>query len=345
MRTVRKAALILVCLVASLPAAPSASAAGSPYLVRDINPGSTTSHLGSLTNVGGTLFLRANDGVSGPELWKSDGTEAGTVQVKDIVPGLGGSYPGTLINVGGTLFFRATDDGITGRELWKSDPNVGVMVLEDPDGEVFAFCSGVLISSTAFLTVPECPGGVEYAQSIGGRAVVSFDPVLDPETSTLRTVEAGYLHPEVNFTNGFNLYGVAILARPVRGITPARLPTLDQLESVKKSQSLTVVGYGVEADCSGSGPCDYWFDGARRWATAQIAAIDPGTIELQINSTATGQGGVCSGDAGAPYFLGNSNVAVAVGDGETGQCHGISWAWRNDIAIARSFLDDFVTIP
>ena len=37
--------------------------------------------------VGKTLLFRASDGVSGAELWKTDGTEAGTVLVKDINPG------------------------------------------------------------------------------------------------------------------------------------------------------------------------------------------------------------------------------------------------------------------
>ena len=46
----------------------------------------------------------------GIELWKSDGTDAGTVLVKDIEPGSGGSYPGKLENSGqlltASLFFR-----------------------------------------------------------------------------------------------------------------------------------------------------------------------------------------------------------------------------------------------
>ena len=40
-----------------------------------------------LTDVGGTLFFTADDGTHGQELWKSDGTKAGTVLVKDINPG------------------------------------------------------------------------------------------------------------------------------------------------------------------------------------------------------------------------------------------------------------------
>src|SRR5262249_18382774 len=80
----------------------------------------------NLTNVNGTLFFTANDGITGTELWKSDGTANGTVRVRDInivSAGSGktqSSFPSNLINVNGTLFFTA-GDGSTGIELWKSN--------------------------------------------------------------------------------------------------------------------------------------------------------------------------------------------------------------------------------
>jgi hypothetical protein len=43
----------------------------TPFLVKDIFPGSSNSYPLYLTALGNTLFFRANDGVNGRELWKS----------------------------------------------------------------------------------------------------------------------------------------------------------------------------------------------------------------------------------------------------------------------------------
>src|SRR5262249_31217777 len=70
-----------------------------------------------LTNVAGTLYFSASDLVAGRELWKSDGTEQGTVRISDLKPGGLGSYPTGLTHVAGVLYFAA-DDGTTGTEPW-----------------------------------------------------------------------------------------------------------------------------------------------------------------------------------------------------------------------------------
>jgi len=99
-----------------------------PFLVKDIYPGSFGPYPGNLTARGNTLFFTAYDSVNGEELWRSDGTAAGTVRVADISPGDYGSYPSNLTVVGSTLFFQAYDS-VNGTELWKSDGTAAGTVL------------------------------------------------------------------------------------------------------------------------------------------------------------------------------------------------------------------------
>jgi trypsin len=210
-------------------------------------------------------------------------------------------------------------------------PNVGVMLVLDGDGELFEYCGGVLISPTVFLTNHNCPGAVEFARSIGGRAVITFEPILPwpPEGQAFREVQAGYIHPEANPQKVSNLYGIAILAEPVVGVVPAQLPTLHRMASIGKRDAVTIVGYG---------------DNSRRSASVAIGKVDPAMFSLLSNSKATGLGGVC-GDGGSPSFLEGTNIVVGVADGQVGRCNAISWAFRTDIETARSFIDDFVSVP
>ena len=79
----------------------------APQLVADINTLPFDASPSGFCEVGNLLYFTVNTTLNGRELWKSDGTEAGTVMVKDINEGSGSSYLGYLTNVGGTLFFQA----------------------------------------------------------------------------------------------------------------------------------------------------------------------------------------------------------------------------------------------
>jgi ELWxxDGT repeat protein len=123
-------ALAFAVLAAS--AVPVAASTG-PYLVKNINK-SGDSFPEQLTAVGDTLLFSADDGVSGRELWKTDGTSAGTERLKDIWPGPEAGWPSSLAGIGSLLYFSA-DDGVNGRELWVSDgTSAGTRMLEIQPG-------------------------------------------------------------------------------------------------------------------------------------------------------------------------------------------------------------------
>jgi ELWxxDGT repeat protein len=81
--------------------------------------------------VGNYIYFSAYTEDTGFELWRSDGTEAGTFLVKDIWPGTQGSTPMYLVSFKGKVFFSA-DDASYGREWWMSDgTEAGTRLLKD----------------------------------------------------------------------------------------------------------------------------------------------------------------------------------------------------------------------
>jgi ELWxxDGT repeat protein len=105
-------------------------------LVKDINTyadggGTYGSNPNHFTALGGFLYLQADDGTTGTELWRTDGTEAGTTSVKDINPGASSSYPQSLTALGGFLYFSA-NDGTNGYEVWRTDgTELGTTLVKD----------------------------------------------------------------------------------------------------------------------------------------------------------------------------------------------------------------------
>ena len=82
------------------------------------------------------LFFSAHDGLTGVELWKTNGTPEGTALVADIrpfdqSPNVYYFHVGMMTNVNETLFFTA-DNGTLGGELWKTDGTTqGTQLVKD----------------------------------------------------------------------------------------------------------------------------------------------------------------------------------------------------------------------
>ena len=116
-------AIALLMVAAGFFAAPPAAAQPASILKDIATTGVNTGGIDptELTGFDGALYFFADDGIDGRELWRADGTEAGTWRVRDICPGqCGSSFTTELVVFQGALYFEA-DDGVHGRELWRTD--------------------------------------------------------------------------------------------------------------------------------------------------------------------------------------------------------------------------------
>jgi len=93
-------------------------------MLGDINPTGDSVPIGWAT-VEGFAYFAAYDGAGagdhGFELWRSDGTVAGTELVRDIAPGPDNSDPGEFANFDDRLYFQARGRSGNDAELWRSN--------------------------------------------------------------------------------------------------------------------------------------------------------------------------------------------------------------------------------
>ena len=161
----------------------------NPFLVKDIIPGNNGSSPRSLINANGTLFFTANNSSNGVDLWKSNGTAAGTALIKNIVPG-GDNYPDIsipdgLINVNGTVFFNATD-ATYGNELWKTDGTAAgtVLVKDINPGSNGSYLSDLTnVNNTLFFTADDGKNGAELWKTDGTAAGTVLVKDINPGKS------------------------------------------------------------------------------------------------------------------------------------------------------------------
>jgi ELWxxDGT repeat protein len=100
-----------------------------PRLVLDIYPGTTSgvssvdmAHVQKPSSNDSFVIFAARIPNKGFELFRSDGTEAGTYLVKDILPGPGSSAPSSFVVVSNlNLVYFVASTGGSDRELWRTD--------------------------------------------------------------------------------------------------------------------------------------------------------------------------------------------------------------------------------
>jgi hypothetical protein len=226
----------------------------------------------------------------------------------------------------------ATPDG-------NAHPAVGALVADTPfsDG-TSAYCSGSLISPTVFLTAAHC--GEE-----GTRVLVTFDTAYQPGD----TVYAGTFHADPAYgTNGTasdpHDIAVVVLDKPVKGITPVRLPAAGSLSTLTSGQQIVAVGYGAYEVVSGKGGHSFLYDDVRAAAAGSLNSVTPVWLRISENQ-AHGDAGGCYGDSGGPNFIGDTNIEAATTITGDANCRSTNVAYRLDTPTARAFLGQYVTLP
>ncbi len=224
-------------------------------------------------------------------------------------------------------------------------PEVGALLDTDQNGNLYAYCSGTLISPTVMLTAAHCdpvdPANVS----------VTFDSVAKNAT----TVYTGHFqaHPDYSpAQNDPHDIAVIVFDQAITGITPAKLPTFGLFDTLKangllKGAHYTAVGYGgQERNFDGQGQPIIAYEDTREWSVQSFNALNKAWLRLSQNQ-ATGDSGACYGDSGGPNFTVSDEIPVIAGTTITGdmQCVATNVIYRLDSQSARDFLQHFVTLP
>jgi ELWxxDGT repeat protein len=200
--------------LSGLGMAPALAASTDPHVVTDIRPGTGSSYPGDKAVLGNTVFFAAYTDDGGTELWKSDGTSAGTALVKDIYPGSytdtytddGGvvhtytepnsSGPSGFVALSGSVFFSAYDPA-HGREVWKTDGTpAGTVLVKDinpgPAGSSYGYGEYygsygnefAVASGTLYFAANDADHGQELWRSDGTAAGTALLKDITPGTTT-----------------------------------------------------------------------------------------------------------------------------------------------------------------
>ena len=246
----------------------------------------------NLTAFNGQLVFSAYTAAHGTELWKTDGTAAGTEQIADIRPGPAGAIQSSeFALIDGILFFRA-NDGSNGLELWKTDGTGSgtAMVMDIRPGELGAqpknlFSKGDVLYFSAY--TPESGYELWASQGTASTTRQTFELSEGPQGSEpsnfmlldnelFFTAETTYAGRQLWRADSKNLTAIAPLSNGDRlNVYPN--PTADHLyldsegRSIKSLQLFTINGQLIPLQGQSSN-------------SLHVAHLPPGLYILMIES-------------------------------------------------------------
>jgi ELWxxDGT repeat protein len=282
------------------------TAAGT-RIIKDVNPGPAASNPGQVgyfpgndpgefRTVGPTFFFAARDGsAGGASLWKSDGTEAGTVRVRAFSQE--GTRPWPLTAVNGALYFTASTSS-TGVELWRSDgTEFGTYMVGDIRPGVAASDPRDLtaVGDTLYFTAADADGHRELWKSdgtpFGTVRVKDIWPGVGSSPTELTNVNGTLFFSAQGPSQGRELYrsdGTAAGTVLVKEIRPG--------VGGANPEELTAVGDTLFFRASG---WELWKSDGSAAGTVRVAPPDPAAAQHVRNLTASGRVLYFTADDGA----------------------------------------------
>jgi ELWxxDGT repeat protein len=255
---------------------PRLALAVTPSLVTDINAVPRSGGPSETFVMGSFAYFSAEDATHGRELWKTNGTTAGTTLVKDIYQGVSPSYPYGFTVLGDKFFFVA-DDGIHGTELWVSDGSAaGTQLVKDLKAGANGSSPSTLtiFNGALYFKTYDYDSGSQFLWKTDGT-----EPGTQPIAGTPETIP-GF--------NGFGVLGAELIFSSLdSGLTTTRLWKTNGTDPAVQFASREGVGGYTFRFAAGKAffQLDNGSTGSELWVTN---GTDAGTFLLKdINETTT----------------------------------------------------------
>lgn len=262
-------------------------------------PNTYIHHIVSPVAFNGAVYFRARHHLFGDEIWKTDGTEAGTMLLKDIIPGTTSSSPVGLTVAGDLLYFTASDS--RGAELWKSDgTEEGTQIVKDinPDGGSFPYNHTGLDGKLVFVASTGQHGGEPWVsdgtpegtfllKDIKEGPGESYPRYLFPYNDILLFNSEDTIHGRELWVTDGTVEGTSLLLDMIPGPGAS-----DPSDFALIDSSVYFIGTGAEVGrelwwlCMEE-PCDEIINNARDWPAAEDEIVvfpNPASTYLNLRS-------------------------------------------------------------